>query len=57
MPGSHIPIFPPKMINNYNIDSIIIFPWNIAKEIKKQLISTFNLNCKFYTAIPELKEI
>ena len=37
MPGSHIPIQDPKKIDNFEPDYVIIFPWNIYKEIKDNI--------------------
>ena len=43
MPGSHIPILPPENLKKIRADYILILPWNISKEIKKQ---NFNLRKK-----------
>lgn len=55
LPGSHIPIFPPSAIDEKNPDIIVIFPWNIAPEVKKQLAHVKTWNAEFVTAVPELK--
>ena len=40
MPGSHIPILPPENLKKIRADYILILPWNISKEIKKNKILT-----------------
>ena len=37
LPGSHIPIVSPEILNNGDFKELIVFPWNIISEIKKQL--------------------
>ncbi len=54
MPGSHIPILNPVEIINSKPDYILILPWNIADEIKKQLSKDLPNSC-FVTAIPYLR--
>lgn len=51
MPGSHIPILPPEVLRDARPDYVVIFPWNIAAEIRAQLS---DLNTQFVTAVPEL---
>jgi SAM-dependent methyltransferase len=55
MPGSHIPILPPSMITMRRPDTIVILPWNIADEVKRQLAYTAEWGARFVTAVPELK--
>jgi len=55
MPGSHIPIFKPSILREYQPDYILILPWNIAGEIREK-ITDLGLECtRFVTAIPELE--
>lgn len=54
MPGSHIPIFPPKKLLNFDPDYVIIFPWNIKREIVDQLSSCGDWEGRFVSFIPEL---
>ena len=56
MPGSHIPIFHPDEIMKNKPDVIIILPWNIAPEVKKQLAEAKKWNAHFVTAVPSLRE-
>lgn len=55
LPGSHIPIFRPNKIKNEKPDYIIIFPWNLTKEIITQLSFVKKWKAKFVTVIPNLK--
>ena len=55
MPGSHIPILSPSKLNFDSIDFVLILPWNIADEVKKQLNESGVDDVKYVTAIPELK--
>lgn len=54
MPGSHIPIFPPKKLLNFDPDYVIIFPWNIKREIIDQLSSCGDWEGRFISFIPKL---
>ncbi len=56
LPGSHIPILPPLAIAERKPDIIVIFPWNIAAEVKTQLASARDWNAQFVTAVPTLKK-
>jgi len=55
LPGSHIPILEPKKIFEMPLDYVIIFPWNIAEEIKQQNKQLAKNGVKFVVAIPALK--
>lgn len=55
LPGSHIPIFPPDMLNERHVDYILILPWNIATEVRSQLAGQLPDTVKFVTAVPELR--
>ena len=54
MPGSHIPILTPNALRSDRPDVVLILPWNIAEEIKKQLGSDLT-ESQFVTAVPELR--
>lgn len=54
MPGSHIPILPPKVLQEQRPDYVLILPWNIADEIKKQLAGLAEQGSHFVTAVPRL---
>jgi|TARA_B110000971_G_C20034448_1_gene513333 2-polyprenyl-3-methyl-5-hydroxy-6-metoxy-1,4-benzoquinol methylase len=55
LPGSHIPIFKPNKIMMEKPNYIIIFPWNLTKEISSQLSFIKKWQGKFVTVIPNLK--
>jgi len=54
MPGSHIPILPPSVLEARRPDYLLILPWNIASEIKQQNAWLSELGTKFVTAVPKL---
>jgi hypothetical protein len=55
MPGSHLPIKTPAMLSNAKADYVVILPWNIANEVRKQLtVNALSGEVKFVTAVPEL---
>ena len=53
MPGSHLPIFHPSELANRKPDWVVIFPWNIAKEVQEQQ-NVASWGGKFVIAIPQL---
>lgn len=55
LPGSHIPILPPKALIDYRPDWVLILPWNIADEIMKQQPVVRTWGGKFVTAVPSLR--
>ena len=55
MPGSHIPIRAPEALTKDRPDYVLILPWNIASEIRRQNASLVKLGTQFVTAIPTLK--
>lgn len=58
LPGSHLPIRSPDKISNENADVILILPWNIAREVSKQLFASMVKNeAKLVVAVPELSVI
>lgn len=54
LPGSRIPILHPDQLVSHEVDYIIIFPWNIALEVKQQLRKKIKYKTKFVTFIPEV---
>lgn len=57
MPGSRIPIKSPDEVRKLCPDYVIIFPWNIANEVKSQFSDLLDKGCKFVIFIPYFKEI
>lgn len=54
LPGSHIPIVPPAELAEQRPDYVLILPWNIEAEVRKQLAYLEPIGTKFVTAVPEL---
>jgi hypothetical protein len=54
MPGSHIPILKPEILFEEKVDYVVILPWNIAEEVKKQNSQLSDAGVKFVTAVPNL---
>jgi len=54
MPGSHIPILPPRALQDHLPDYVVILPWNIADEVKQQNATLAKQGTKFVTAVPTL---
>lgn len=55
MPGSFIKILNARKINNYKIDIIIIFIWNLKKEIYSYLKKKLRKKIKIYIVVPKIK--
>lgn len=55
LPGSHIPILQPSALAANTPDYVLILPWNIAAEVKKQNAELAGLGVKFVTAVPHLE--
>jgi hypothetical protein len=55
MPGNHLPIVPPAELLTYKPDYVVIFPWNIAKEVVQQQQAIRDYGGKFVIAIPDLQ--
>ena len=56
-PGSGIPIVPLSDCNQYKIDNVVIFPWNIKDELKASFKKIYNKPVRYYVVIPELRQI
>mgnify|MGYP001320645250 CR=1 FL=1 len=54
LPGSHIPILHPSVLEETDIDFIVIFPWNITDEIISSLGHLKEKGTKFVKAVPSL---
>ena len=55
LPGSHIPVFDPQVLEEKRPDFVVILPWNIADEVCEQLAPLAALGTQFVTAVPDLK--
>lgn len=52
MPGSHIPIVSPALLEAHRPDYVFILPWNLRQEIMMQLSHVREWGGRFVTAIP-----
>ena len=50
LPGSHIPVISPDELDRQNPDALLVLPWNLINEVRKQWP-----NHALVTAIPSLK--
>jgi SAM-dependent methyltransferase len=55
LPGSHIPIHPPALLDERRPDFLLILPRNIAAEIRTQLAHLAKRGTQFVTAVPRLE--
>jgi hypothetical protein len=55
LPGSHIPILDPEKMLKSTFDFVIIFPWNLEKEIYSYLNSFLPYQIKILTVLPRIK--
>ena len=55
LPGSRIPVLAPSALVEYYPDYVLILPWNIAQEIRRQLAELADRGTKFVTAVPTIK--
>ncbi|ASP35396.1 class I SAM-dependent methyltransferase [Labrenzia sp. VG12] len=55
LPGSHIPVLSPEVLGNARPDYLIILPWNIAEEVRKQNASLAAQGTEFVTFVPETR--
>jgi len=55
LPGTHIPIFPPDKIKETHPDYLLILPWNLKKEIMKQMSFIKEWGGQFAVPLPEVK--
>jgi 2-polyprenyl-3-methyl-5-hydroxy-6-metoxy-1,4-benzoquinol methylase len=53
LPGTHLPIRPPEEIASTKPDYLILFAWNLADEIVRQLPELRELGCRFVIPVPE----
>jgi SAM-dependent methyltransferase len=54
LPGSHIPVVDESMLKREKPDIVIIFPWNLSREIIDQLFYIRSWGGKFLIPIPSL---
>ena len=54
LPGSHIPILAPAVLNQRRPDFVLILPWNLKSEIMEQLSGIREWGGRFVVPIPEV---
>jgi SAM-dependent methyltransferase len=55
LPGSHIPIFAPSRIMETRPAYVLILPWNLEAEIRRQMAGVAAWDGRFVTAIPGIR--
>lgn len=50
LPGSHIPVISPKQLADESVDTLLVLPWNLIEELRRELPRT-----ELVTAIPKLR--
>jgi len=55
LPGSHLPVLPPKRLFETRPDYIVILPWNLACEIAQDLGGIAAWGGRLVTAIPDIR--
>jgi len=50
LPGSHIPVMSPEQLADEEVDTLLVLPWNLLKELKQQLP-----DIDLVTAIPDIR--
>lgn len=54
LPGSRIPIYPPRRIEETRPDYVVILPWNLKPEIMDQLRHIRDWGGQFVTFVPSV---
>jgi len=57
LPGTHIPIHSPSLINSAKPDYLLILPWNLKHEVMAQMAHIRDWGGKFVVPIPRLEVI
>jgi SAM-dependent methyltransferase len=57
LPGSHIPIVSPEVLEAAVPDYLVVVPWNLIDEIREQFAGLARGGTKFVTAIPETRVV
>jgi len=55
LPGSRIPVLAPEALFEAKPDYVLILPWNLAEEIRKDMAGIADWGGKFVTPIPMLR--
>jgi ABC-type Fe3+-hydroxamate transport system substrate-binding protein len=54
LPGTHIPVASPEALMELRPDFVLILPWNLEQEIRRQLEGIRAWGGRFLTAVPEV---
>jgi SAM-dependent methyltransferase len=54
LPGTHIPVVSPEALLQFRPDYVLILPWNLEQEIRRQLADVRAWGGRFLTAIPQV---
>ncbi len=57
LPGTRIPIHAPERIAQDRPDYVLILPWNLEQEIRRQMAEIADWGGKFVVAVPEVRVI
>ncbi len=55
LPGSHIPVRAPEALEAERPDYVVILPWNLRDEIRRDMAHISDRGGRFVTAIPQLE--
>ena len=55
LPGSHIPILPPSVLQQKQPDILLVLPWNIVEEVTHQHAYIREWGGRFAVAVPEVR--
>ena len=56
-PGTHIPVHPVEQVDAARPDYLLILPWNLTREITRQMRHVADWGCRFVVPIPEVTVI
>jgi SAM-dependent methyltransferase len=56
-PGTHIPVRPVEQVDAAKPDYLLILPWNLTREITRQMRHVADWGCRFVVPIPEVTVI
>ncbi|MEM9998066.1 MAG: class I SAM-dependent methyltransferase [Bacteroidota bacterium] len=57
LPGSRIPVFAPERIRETQPDYVLILPWNLTREITRQMDDVRHWGGRFVVPIPEIQVV
>jgi hypothetical protein len=56
LPGSRIPVLAPEALSRECADLVVVLPWNLISEIRRQLQPFVDAGGRLVTVVPELRE-